>query len=478
MKQSPSKDVAVGKVGLSGSVALPTAMVQLGKGSKAVRARALFDSGSQRSFVHACVLSQLNIPLTGGHIVNISAFGSADESIDGQTVRLKTSLGKRSFHLLFFVTDKAAMSVCTPGLQKTLALLKNKVPLVDPSIPDEVRDIVVVIGADHFGRFVLRSEKVEGINMLASPGGYLVFGNIPKGKGILSPKLHSPSVRVNNLAVSNLCPIVGELAPNVEKLWELEAIGIQDTKISQRDCGVLESHTEAIIYTGKEYTVRLPFKSDPTNLSDNYRVAVGKLRSQLANLKNNTVLLESYHNIIQEYLVCGFIERVEEPSIKDHYVPHHGVLKDSPSTPIRIVFNCSSHKKCERSLNGYLETGPSLTEKLHDAIVRFRQGRFAICTDISKAFLRVKLHPEDRDFVRFLWVEDPFVPDPKLVTYRFRSVLFGCTASPFLLQATLKVHFDRTESNICETLINPSPPVLIYIRQSQNVQSFDPSGSS
>ena len=29
-----------------------------------------------------------------------------------------------------------------------------------------------------------------------------------------------------------------------------------------------------------------------------------------------------------------------------------------------------------------------------------------------------------------------------------------------------------------ETTINPSPPVLIYIRQSQNVQSFDPSGSS
>ena len=27
-------------------------------------------------------------------------------------------------------------------------------------------------------------------------------------------------------------------------------------------------------------------------------------------------------------------------------------------------------------------------------------------------------------------------------------------------------------------LVNPSPPVLIYIRQSQNVQSFDPSGSS
>ena len=27
-------------------------------------------------------------------------------------------------------------------------------------------------------------------------------------------------------------------------------------------------------------------------------------------------------------------------------------------------------------------------------------------------------------------------------------------------------------------LINPSPPVLIYIRQSLNVQSFDPSGST
>ena len=29
-----------------------------------------------------------------------------------------------------------------------------------------------------------------------------------------------------------------------------------------------------------------------------------------------------------------------------------------------------------------------------------------------------------------------------------------------------------------QLVFNPSPPVLIYIRQSQNVQSFDPSGST
>ena len=84
-----------------------------------------------------------------------------------------------------------------------------------------------------------------------------------------------------------------------------------------------------------------------------------------------------------------------------------GVVKESATTPIRLVFNASS-KANEQvpPLNDLLATGPSLTEKLVDCLVSFRTKRYAITADISKAFLRVGIAPLDRDYLRFLWVED------------------------------------------------------------------------
>ncbi|XP_069185905.1 uncharacterized protein [Procambarus clarkii] len=122
-------------------------------------------------------------------------------------------------------------------------------------------------------------------------------------------------------------------------------------------------------------------------------------------------------------------------------------MKDSVTTPICIVFNCIAKVKANSvSLNEYLKTRPSLTQKLCDVLLRIRTGIFAYTADISKAFLRVGLQEEDRDFIKFLWIKDPLDPDSNVITYRFASVLFGVTSSPFLLQATLDTHLKKSNS--------------------------------
>ena len=123
------------------------------------------------------------------------------------------------------------------------------------------------------------------------------------------------------------------------------------------------------------------------------------------------------------------------------------MLKDSETTPLRIVYNCSARDgKSSPSLNDCLIKGPSLTEKLGDILLKFRINEYAFCADISKAFLRVGLQDTDRDYVRFLWFRDPHNPDAGLETYRFSSVLFGSTSSPFLLMATLDYHLRKSDS--------------------------------
>ena len=85
--------------------------------------------------------------------------------------------------------------------------------------------------------------------------------------------------------------------------------------------------------------------------------------------------------------------------------------------------------------------GPSLVKKLEEVVLKFRTNPWAYTSDISKAFLRIGLQEEDRDYTRFLWTNSTTEFKP-LITYRFRSVLFGSTSSPYLLQATLNYHLD------------------------------------
>ena len=116
---------------------------------------------------------------------------------------------------------------------------------------------------------------------------------------------------------------------------------------------------------------------------------------------------------------------------------------------MRVVFNASAKVGDNLSLNDVLETGPTLSQKLIDSLLMFHVGRYGLIADISKAFLRVGLQEVDRDFVRFLWSSDPSA-EPK--AFRFKSVLFGSTSSPFLLQATLYKHFRDSKSPVKDVL--------------------------
>ena len=50
--------------------------------------------------------------------------------------------------------------------------------------------------------------------------------------------------------------------------------------------------------------------------------------------------------------------------------------------------------------------------------------------------------PEDRDALRFLWVDDTSVGFPQIVEFQFARVVFGVSSSPFLLNGTLKYNVE------------------------------------
>ncbi|XP_069161781.1 uncharacterized protein [Procambarus clarkii] len=163
----------------------------------------------------------------------------------------------------------------------------------------------------------------------------------------------------------------------------------------------------------------------------------------------NQYLETVQHNDGQYWLKNKFIKVVKlDNKQKEHFLTHMAVIRESKTTPLWIVFNCSSKSGPQgTSLNDCLQTGPSLTQKLYDILLKFRLNKYAFSIDISKVFLRVGLQEEEeKEFTKFLWVENPEDLNSPIVTCRFCSVLFGATSSPFLLQAALDTHLKKSSS--------------------------------
>ena len=134
-----------------------------------------------------------------------------------------------------------------------------------------------------------------------------------------------------------------------------------------------------------------------------------------------------YDSILKKQLDRGFIELVTEPNKKGavHYIPHHPVKKDSVTTPVRIVYDCSCRQSnALPSLNDCLITGPHFLVDLCTILLHFRTHQFGLSTDIDKAFLNITLKESDRDFTRFLWLKNPLDPSSAFVTHRFKRILF------------------------------------------------------
>ena len=83
--------------------------------------------------------------------------------------------------------------------------------------------------------------------------------------------------------------------------------------------------------------------------------------------------------------------------------------------------------------------------------------------DFEKAFLMVSIATNDRDSLRFLWIDNIASSLPKIVMLRFTRVVFGITSSPFLLNATLQLHMKwkihRLLTNLCTEYTSMMLPV-------------------
>ena len=128
-----------------------------------------------------------------------------------------------------------------------------------------------------------------------------------------------------------------------------------------------------------------------------------------------------------------------------HYLPYYPVIRTDKSTSrVRIVYDASA-KRDGPSLNDFLETVSNTPPQIIDILLRFQLNKIALISDIKQAFLNVTIPESDRDFLRFLWVNDINSNETETIIRIFTRVVFGTTASQFLLASATSKHLSQYE---------------------------------
>ena len=411
------------------------------------KCRILIDSCSKLSYITKRLAKSVNPRLIKKEWLKINGFGGVVTEKKARKWSVEVG-GLRDPDALYTCEAYETELICGPIPRVSTEnwlhqMAEEGLPLADEAEalndPDWSGEIDLLLGARDVARVLTGKMKRIDDSTLAVETifGWVVIGEVSKTLDDASATMMLSIAQPLDLEDDDRC---------ATRLWELEAIGIDEDLSTAVDVNADSTvvHFESTIkLQDGRYHVKLPWKENHPLLPSNKDLVTSRLKVLLRRMKNSPELMQQYAAHLQDHADRGFTEEVPVEELNGrpgavHYLHHRPVIRaDKVSTKIRSVFDASAGQP---SLNSCLETGPNLIRPLMDILIRFRQHKIAMTADIEKAFLQIRLAPEDRDLVRFLWVDDPLAAEPQIKHYRWKSVVFGVTTSPFLLSATIRHH--------------------------------------
>ncbi len=226
-----------------------------------------------------------------------------------------------------------------------------------------------------------------------------------------------------------------ELLKNVERLWQIDTLPyINETaatrsKQDQQALTQLQTRTTRVEVDGiLRYATPLLKRPNTVSLKAPKEAVLASLHSTERRLAKDPNLSEAYCTEMDKLEETGYVAEISpqeaEKSAESWYIPHHMVRHNGKP---RIVFNCSFQYQGQ-SLNEHLIPGPILGPSLLGVLLRFRQHTVAVSADVKGMFHQVRLLPDDKPILRFLWRNMQRTDQPKI--YEWQVLPFGTTCSP------------------------------------------------
>jgi len=314
---------------------LKTAVATIRAGAHQTQANVLLDDGAQRSFISQDLASQLKLTTQGKECVAISPFGASEASnqtLPITTIFLKTTDGGE-IPISVLVVPKISQPLRNLPFSyvKELPYLKG-IRFIHAISDNQEFNISVLIGADFYWSIVQETViRGPGPTTVQSKLGYLLSGPL---------NLSNHSQEITNAFHVSVSPNIEQI---IEKFWTIESTGTFPTSLQSYDQFTDDYLASIVQENNGSYVVKFPWKNNHAPLPSNFKICECRTRALARHLSNTPDLLRVYNDIIKEQERRGFIEKIDSspPTGPVHYIPHHHVNKDSKTTPIRIVYDCS-----------------------------------------------------------------------------------------------------------------------------------------
>jgi hypothetical protein len=427
-------------------VLLETGQVTLENGGTDTRVGVLIDRGSMLSYIRKGTAAKLGLEAHGKRYLNVNGFGGhvSRRCYDIAFVSVATNEGSKQIEVL--VTDEIVKPINQSGWKKCLTHeYIRELPLADNLNSGGHLVVDLLIGCDSAYLF-LENRLITGKN-----GPTVQFSNIGC---FLSGPLET---RNGSGDATAQAAVIGDNVPCGTMSQDDDDQEIQFLKSYLDSCILtheeqnegeyneqfLTNYLDKMQFKEGHYYAPLPWKDDHPELKPNIDACRSRLQQVTARLKK-LGMADQYIRVMQENINKGYVSEVENSeqvwnNSDCHFMPHFPVLKDSVTTPVRIVFDASCGSP---SLNDCLYGGPNMTQDLVQLLMSFRRKKYGMTADIARAFLSVRLLESDRKYVRFLWYKNNDMTK-EIVPYTCNTVIFGNISSPFTLAITLHKHLTQ-----------------------------------
>ena len=410
---------------------LPTVMARLKHGNKRYLIRILLDTGSQVSLVREGIIptscndtfQNFEITTAGGGVMQrkLRLLDCEIEDFNG-TVNRKVSLVEM---------EKPCGDV--PVIRKDDLL--DYPYLRDVEINEAQSGVIdILLGVDS-GNLINADERITGdsdFDPVAArcPLGWYIQG----GSGTNQVK---PTVNILSVAPSS----------------ELEQfLGLENEPFASKHCRcAINQENKVATETMKDsilqlndgtYQVALPWRKPPSALPNNFNYAKRRLQNLEKQFQNRPHEWEIYTKQMEDQLKRGVSRVVPDSELKNDYtegrgmwfLPHFAVVKDSTTTPVRVVFDSKARYQ-GHSLNDYLAKGDTENSSIFEIGLRFREYEVGVTADISKMFQSFRLSADDARYHRYLFRKSP---EEEIVVYELQTVTFGDKPSPAAAVITLR----------------------------------------
>ena len=405
-------------------------------------ARVFWDDGSNRVFIRDGYAESMNLKKKR-ITYSLEAVGQKPLVKDGYIYLLDLVDIYGKLHRIWGYSIDKIMDSYVPDLSSE----QYKFPHIPGSVFKglDAREVDILIGlnmTEIMPTGGLGSDRVGGMKVLRSifGAGWVIGGCLDNSAGYCSPVISSQAI-IARCAKVYVSPEPG-LLPD---FWDSDQLGVKlparcdrcksclqsgecsdahavHTRKEQAELALIKNNTRLI---NGQIWCDYPFIRDPSCLPNNREAAIAVAEKVRRGLKRDNLLV-AYDEQVQQILDRKAAVKLSELEMEEYvgpaqYISHHPVLKDSVSTPVRMVTN-SSFPNGGSSLNSCLAAGPNSLNPMLGVLLRFRCRETAMQYDLSKAYNSMKTGLKERHLRRFVW---KFCDEEPWQDYAFDCVHFG-----------------------------------------------------